>query len=214
MKPLRILIADDHEVVRKGVRALLETRSDWEVCGEATTGREAVEASAMLDPQVIVMDLSMPELDGFDAMREIRRAGSTAEFLVFTVHESGQIATRALAAGARGLVFKADAALELVAAVDALSHHTPFMSRRATEAIVTSYSPGSSTESSRDSLTSREEQVLKALARGKASKEIATQLEISIKTVDAHRANLMRKLRLRSLSELIHYAIRNRIIDI
>lgn len=214
MSKIRIFLADDHEVVRRGVRTLLEVRSEWEICGEASTGREAVEKVKKLKPDLVVLDISMPDMEGLQAVGEIFKAHSQAEVLVLTVHDSGETATKVLAAGARGLVLKADAARDLVRAIEALSQHKPFLSPRVTELIVRGYARSSEARHGARDLTGREKEITKFLGEGRSNKEIAASLCISPKTVDAHRTNIMRKLNLHSISDLIHFAIRNKIVEI
>jgi len=214
MNSLRILIADDHEVVRRGVRTLLEAQPQWEVCGEAATGREAVASARKLRPDLVLLDLTMPDMDGLEAITQILNACPAAKILVLTMHDSGEVATKVLAAGARGLVLKSDAARDLVMAVKALEKGKPFLSPAVTNIIlgqlVTTSKPGPSP----GDLTSRELEILKMLAQGRSHKEIAYDLDISVKTVDAHSAHIMRKLSLHTLSNLIHFAIRHKIVDI
>ena len=212
----RILIVDDHAVVRRGVKALLETQRGWEVCGEATTGREAVELACRLRPDVVVMDLSLPELNGLEATRQIVKQSPSTEILVLTMHHSEELARDVLQAGARGYVLKSDADQNLIAAVESLRRHKPFLTSRVTEFVLDSYIRGG--ESGRDGTlkevtTPREREIIQLLAEGHSNKETAAALGVSVKTVEAHRANIMRKLRLRSVTDLVRYAIRNRIVQ-
>ncbi len=215
--PLRILVADDHEVVRRGLRAVLEAHPGWEVCGEAVTGREALEKARQLKPDVVVMDIGMRELNGLEATRQVLKALPTTEVLILTMHESEQVVREVLDAGARGYVLKTDAGRDLVAAVDALSQHRPFFTSRVAEMVLEGYlKEGSRAEEGKTSpsrLTPREREVVQLLAEGNSNKEVASRLGISVKTVEAHRANIMRKLGLDSLSDLVRYAIRNKIIE-
>jgi len=210
---LRILVVDDHAVVRRGVRSLLESQEGWEVCGEATTGRDAVEQSRRLRPDVVVMDLSLPELIGLDATRQILKIAPDTEVLVLTMHHSEELARDALQAGARGYVLKSDADENLIAAVDNLRRHKPFLTSTVTEFVLDDYlRPG---DSAQDDfvVTAREREIIQLVAEGQSSKEAAATLGISVKTIEAHRANIMRKLRLRSVSDLVRYAIRNQIVQ-
>jgi DNA-binding NarL/FixJ family response regulator len=215
MTPLRILIVDDHAVVRRGVRALLESQPGWEVAAEATTGREAVEVAKRLQPDIVVMDLSLPELNGLEATRQLLKQSPRSEVLVLTMHHSEELARDVLQAGARGYVLKSDADENLVAAVESLRQHKPFLTPTVTEFVLDDYLRRGEEDPSlpRAGVTSRERQLIQLLAEGRSNKEAANVLGISIKTAEAHRANLMRKLRLRSLSELVRYAIRNNIIE-
>jgi DNA-binding NarL/FixJ family response regulator len=214
--PLRILIVDDHAVVRRGVRSLLESYQGFEITGEAATGREAVEMARRLQPDVVVMDLSLPELNGLDATRQILKDSPRSEILVLTMHHSEELARDVLQAGARGYVLKSDADQSLIAAVKSLREHKPFLSARVTEFVLDDYLRRTDTHEeaqSHETLTAREREIIQLLAEGKRNKEAASTLGISVKTIEAHRANIMRKLRLRSVSELVRYAIRNKIVQ-
>jgi DNA-binding NarL/FixJ family response regulator len=214
MTPLRILIVDDHAVVRRGVRSLLESQPGWEIVAEATTGRDAVEQSRRLRPDVVVMDLSLPELNGLDATRQILKDAPDIEVLVLTMHHSEELAREVLQAGARGYVLKSDADDNLIAAVDMLRQHKPFLTSTVTEFVLDDYvrRGDSSTEDVAPSaVTAREREIIQLVAEGRSNKEVAAALGVSVKTVEAHRANIMRKLRLRSVSDLVRYAIRNKI---
>lgn len=211
----RILIADDHDVVRRGIRALLED-AGYDVVAECADGHEAVEAALRLQPDVIVIDLSMPRLNGFEATRRIRSACPASEVLVLTVHESDQVVREVLQAGARGYVLKSDAGKDLVTAIESLSEQRPFFTAKVSNIVLEGYlglSPMKPTQDATGltSLTAREQEVLQAIVEGKTNKEIADQLAISIKTVETHRSNIMRKLKVRSVVDLVRLAIRNRI---
>lgn len=213
----RVLIADDHEVVRRGIRALLETEPGWTVCGEAANGREAIEMALASAPDVAILDVSMPELNGFEAARQIRKALPQCEVLILTMHESEQVLREALATGARGYVLKSDAGRTLVAAVDALCRHKPFLTPTAADMVLADYlrhdGTPAQTEVPHLQLTPREREVVQLLAEGKSTKGVARTLGISAKTADTHRTNVMRKLHLHSQSELVRYAIRNNLIQ-
>jgi DNA-binding NarL/FixJ family response regulator len=214
--PLRILIVDDHAVVRRGVRSLLESEEGFEITGEATTGREAVDKARRLQPDVVVMDLSLPELNGLDATRQILKDSPRCEILVLTMHHSEELARDVLQAGARGYVLKSDADQSLIAAVKSLREHKPFLSSRVTEFVLDDYlrrTDAHEVALSYETVTAREREIIQLLAEGKSNKEAASTLGISVKTIEAHRANIMRKLRLRSVSELVRYAIRNKIVQ-
>lgn len=215
MSALRILIADDHDVVRKGLRMLIEEHPGWEVCGEARSGREAVEQSIQLTPDVAVIDVSMPDLNGLEATRQIRKSCPKTEVLVITHHDSDEMAGAVLDAGARGYVLKSDSDKDLVHAVEALSHHKPFFTARVTEIFLANR--GSTVtdpvECMRNRLTLREREILQLLAEGKTAKEVASILGIATKTSDTHRTNIMRKLDVHSVAELVRYAIRNKIVE-
>jgi len=211
--PLRIVIVDDHAVVRRGVRALLESQPGWEVIAEATTGREAVELVRRLHPDVIVMDISLPELNGLEATRQIAKESPDTEVLVLTMHHSEQLARDVLQAGARGYLLKSDADQSLIAAVDSLRQHKPFLTSTVTEFVLDDYIRRAETrdQAPREAITPREREVIQLLAEGNSNKETAAALGVSVKTIEAHRANIMRKLRLRSITDLVRYAIRNQI---
>jgi len=216
MTPLRIVIVDDHAVVRRGVRALLESQPGWEVIAEATTGREAVDVARRLQPDIVVMDISLPELNGLEATRQIRKETSRTEVLVLTMHHAEELARNVLQAGARGYVLKSDADDNLIAAIESLRQHKPFLTSAVTEFVLDDFLRHGNTNdevATATLLTAREREIVQLLAEGKSNKDAATALGISVKTIEAHRANLMRKLHLRSVSELVRYAIRNRIVQ-
>ncbi len=216
MTSLRILIVDDHAVVRRGVRSLLESRPGWEISGEATTGREAVDMARRLQPDVVVMDLSLPELNGLDATRQILKDSPRGEILVLTMHHSEELARDVLQAGARGYVLKSDADQSLIAAIESLRQHKPFLTSRVTEFVLDDYIRRTDTLDNgvaHATVTAREREIIQLLAEGKSNKEAASTLGISVKTIEAHRANIMRKLHLRSVSDLVRYAIRNKIVQ-
>jgi DNA-binding NarL/FixJ family response regulator len=213
--PLRILIADDHHVVRTGLRALLESKTGWQVCAEAANGREAVEKAGQLKPDVAVLDIGMPLLNGVEATRQIRKLSPKTEVLILTMHDSELLVQEVLGAGAHGYILKDDADRNLIAAVDALGRHKPFLSTRVSEAAakMPAGDDSASNRSSRSRLTPREREVLQLLAEGKSNKEVAEILHISVKTAETHRANIMLKLDFHSITELVRYAVRNKIIQ-
>jgi DNA-binding NarL/FixJ family response regulator len=213
----RIFIADDHEVVRQGLRALLEKEAAWKVCGEAANGRDAVAGVLEMKPDVVVMDLGMPELNGLEATRQILGHLPKTAVLILSAQESEEVVRDVLSAGARGFVLKTDAARDLVVAVDGLRQGRPFFSARVGDLVLRGYLKGGTAPEDAATpgmtLTSREREVLQLLAEGQSNKEVAASLGIGVKTAEAHRANLMRKLGVRSISELVRYAIRNRIVE-
>lgn len=213
--PLRILVVDDHAVVRRGVRSLLESQEGWEVCGEATNGRDAVEQSGRLHPDVVVMDLSLPELNGLDATRQILKEAPGTEVLVLTMHQSEELARDVLQAGARGYLLKSDADENLIAAVDSLRQHKPFLTSTVTEFVLDGYvrRGDAAQDDGALAVTAREREIIQLVAEGRSNKQAASTLNVSVKTIEAHRANIMRKLHLRSVSDLVRYAIRNRIVQ-
>lgn len=212
MSALRILIADDHAVVRAGLRALLESRPGWEVSAEAADGRDAVEKASKLKPQVAILDIGMPLLNGVEAARRIHKASPQTEILILTMHESDDLVQQVVEAGARGYILKDDADRILLAAVEALRQHKPYFSTRVAGPRDSDTSGTEPSRPSRSRLTPREREILQLLAEGKSNKEVAALLNISVNTAEAHRANIMLKLDLHSVTELVHYAIRNKII--
>jgi DNA-binding NarL/FixJ family response regulator len=217
VKPLRILVADDHQLVRNGIRALLQSHENWEICGEASTGFEAVAQAKELLPDIVILDISMPDLNGADAARRIRIASSSSQILVLSMHYSDQLIREIVEAGASGYVLKSDSDRDLLAAIDALARHKQFFTSKATEVVQSETSSSGadrkSPQSFRDRVTSREREIIQHLAGGERSKEIASSLGISIKTVETHRSNVMRKLEIHTISELVRYAVRNQIIE-
>ena len=213
---LRILVVDDHAVVRRGVRSLLESHDGWEVCGEATTGRDAVEQSRRLRPDVVVMDLSLPELNGLEATRQILKEAPDTEVLVLTMHHSEELARDVLRAGARGYVLKSDADENLITAVNSLRQHKLFLTATVTEFASEKHVRRGAAEPddfAAGAVTVREREIIQLVAAGQSNKEAAAALGISVKTIEAHRTNIMRKLHLRSVSDLVRYAIRNKILQ-
>ncbi|HYS03610.1 MAG TPA: response regulator transcription factor [Candidatus Dormibacteraeota bacterium] len=216
MGSLRILVVDDHEVVRRGVKALIESHPDWRVCGETGDGREAVLKAKELQPDVVVLDVTMPGLNGLDATRQIRNVAPKTEVLVLTMHTSEDLAREVLSAGARGYILKSDAGRDLVNAVESVARHKPFLTSRIAELVLDSFlqsAPKDGRPAAVRELTDREREVVLLLADGKTNKEVAGRLNISKKTAETHRANIMRKLRLDSLSGLVRYAIRNHLAE-
>lgn len=217
IKPLRILIADDHEVVRQGVRTIVESQVGWSVVAESQDGLEAVKQAREKKPDIALLDISMPQLNGLEATRQILKQLPETQVLILTMHESDELVREVLSAGARGYVLKTDARRDLVNAIRSLSERRPFFTSKVAELVLQGYrqrnAPAGAEISTGDRLTSRERQIVQLLAEGKTSKEIATALDISIKTADTHRANIMRKLDLHSLADVVRYAIRNKLIE-
>lgn len=210
---LRILVADDHDVVRRGLRVLLEGQPGWEVCAEAVTGREALERVRRLKPDVVVLDVNLPELSGVEVAREVVRTLPQTEVLILTMDESPQMMRDLLRAGVRGYVFKSDLGGDLLQAVDALSKHQHFFTSKVAEMMYQDYVRSPSPGSGGESLTARQHEVIKLLALGKTNKEVASALGISVKTAEAHRKNIMSRLKLKAFSELVRYAVRQGIIE-
>jgi DNA-binding NarL/FixJ family response regulator len=214
--PVRILVADDHDVTRHGIRELLGTRDGWEICGEARDGREAVAKTEQLKPDIVILDVNMPELNGIEAARRIRKAFSNTEVLIISFDYSDQLIREIVGSGARGFVVKADSERDLLSAVEALSYHKSFFTSRATDVglgrLPAGGHMGDIEALVKSRLTPREREIVQLLADGKSSKQVAESLTISVKTADTHRANIMRKLDLHSVTELVRYAVRNQIV--
>jgi DNA-binding NarL/FixJ family response regulator len=218
MAPFRILLADDHEVVRAGLRALLEEQSGWEVVAEAVDGRDAVEKATKLKPDVVVIDIAMPSLNGLEAVRQIVKTVPNTKVLVLTMYDSDPLIQQVLQAGARGYLLKSDAGRDLVSAIDALRRNKTFFTPKVSQMVLEGYLDKSPKEKETEEepetlrLTSRQREIVQLLAEGKSSKEVAAVLGLSVKTAETHRANIMRKLDCHSVTELVRYAIRNHII--
>jgi DNA-binding NarL/FixJ family response regulator len=215
---LRILLADDHELTRSGLRYLLEKREGWTVCGEASNGRMAVEMADKLRPDFAILDMSMPELNGLEATRQILKNQPLMKILIYTMHETEKIIIDVLEAGARGVVLKSDAGENMVAAVESIAQGRKFFTSRVAETVVEAYLSRRPAVESADAprqivLTGREREVVQLLAEGKSNKEVADRLNISARTAEGHRSEIMRKLKFGSLAELIRYAIRNGIVQ-
>ena len=209
---LRILVADDHALVRQGLRTLLEARPGWAVCGEAVTGRGAIEKAQELQPDIIVLDIHMPETDGLQAARVIRAANPRSEILILTVDDSDEAVRDASEAGAQGIVMKGDTADDLIVAVAALARHEPFYTSRAPGMVKRdSLRPLGTDPTQPDAvpakLTNRERDIVIGVSKGQSHKQIAAALNISPKTVESHRRNIMRKLGLKSAARLVRYAM-------
>jgi two-component system response regulator NreC len=216
MRRLRILVADDHEVMRTGVRALIEQEPGWQVCGTATNGQEAVDAARKLKPDVVVLDMTMPELDGLSALREIKHTVPNTEVVIFSAYHSEEVIEELFDSGAKSYIQKSDASRHLVAAIKSLAEHKPFFTSEISQILFAKFlsgSAGKKQNAQEHSVTSRERDVVRLLAGGNSNKEVANCLGISIRTAETHRATLMRKLGLESLAALVRYAIRNHIID-
>ena len=210
----RILLADDHDIIRRGLKELLETHAGWEVVGEASTGRQAVELAGKLHPDIAILDLTMPELNGLEATRQIKKILPKTAVLIFTMHENENLIRDVLTAGALGYVLKSDAARHLTNAVESLIQHKPFFSAKVSEAVLDGYLKGGQKDSgTTEPLSPREREIVQLLAEGKSNKEVADVLGISTKTIETHRATIMRKLELKSFAEMVRYAVRNNIIQ-
>jgi len=217
MYTINILIADDHAVVRRGLRALLETQPNWKIVAEASNGREAVEKAEALNPQVVILDIGMPKLNGLDAATLIYKANPKTRILMLTMHAAEALIQQTLQAGASGYVLKSDAERDLMTAVDAILHNKMFFTPAASSVVLEHLRSGhkkkeSASENS-ERLSIREREVVQLLAEGKSNKEIGASLNISKRTVDHHRARIMDKLHVQSVGELVLYAVRNKIVE-
>jgi DNA-binding NarL/FixJ family response regulator len=217
MESLRIVLADDHAIVRQGLRSLLEQQPGWKVVAEAVTGNEAVIKVGEFKPDVAILDISMPSLNGLEAARQIIESGSKTRILILTIHDSDTMIKEMLDAGVRGYVLKSDAASDLVVAVEALQHNKTFFTSKVAEMVLDGYlkrvKNSAETEPAASRLTSRQREIVKLLAEGKTSDEVATTLGLSLKTAETHRSNIMKRLNCHSIGELVRYALRNQIIN-
>jgi len=212
---LRIVVADDHELVRRGIRDLLLEQPDWKVIGEAVSGRKAIEMVKKLKPDIAIVDITMPDMDGQEVTRRIRDAARETQVLILTMHESDQMVRRVLEMGARGYVLKSDMAAHLVQAVRDLANGKISLTPKVSAMVLEGFLKGGESrqpENGHARPTPREVEIIRRLAEGKSNKEIAAELGITLRTVETHRGRIMMKMRLHSLTELIHYAIRDKII--
>jgi DNA-binding NarL/FixJ family response regulator len=213
----RIVIADDHTIMREGLRSLLEAESDFEVVGAVDNGRDAVRLAALLKPELVLMDLAMPHMDGMSAIREIKRRAPEIRILVLTMHKTEEHIRAALQAGAGGYLLKDAARAELLIAIVSLMRGKTFISPAVADRIVAGYldhdAPGGPMRARSDTLTAREKQVLKLIAEGRRNRDIAEYLYVSVKTVEKHRANLMAKLDLHNTAELTSFVIQNSLVS-
>jgi two-component system response regulator NreC len=215
--PLRILIADDHDVMRDGSRAVIERQPGWQVCGTAGTGREAVSEAIKLKPDIVIMDMTMPELNGVDASIQIKRHLPQTEILIFSGHETDQLIREVFESGAKSFICKSEAHHFLIEAIQSLARHKPFFTSKVSEILfagMLSRSAGSSQESQpAQRLSNREREIVQLLAEGRSNKQVANSLGISVRTAETHRASILRKLSLDSVASLVRYAIRNNMIQ-
>jgi DNA-binding NarL/FixJ family response regulator len=221
VRMIRILIADDHEVARRGIRSLLESHPGWEVCAEAKDGRDAVDLAATTKPDVVLLDIGMPNLNGLEAARQISAMSPSVGILILTMHDSDSMVRDVLRAGARGFLLKSDAGRDLVAAVEAVQRQRTFFTTRVSQMVLDGFldrerriNATEIVDTEPDLLTSREREVIQLLAEGRTSKEVAVTLNLSVKTAETHRTNLMRKLGLHSVADLTRYAVRNGIVQV
>ncbi len=215
---LRILVADDHEIVRRGLVSLLKSHPGWDVCGEAQDGRQAVDKAKELKPDIVILDIGMPNLNGLEAARQMQRDNPQAKVLILTITDVDEVVRAVLDAGARGFVLKSDAARDLVAAVEALQSNKTFFTSRVADMVLGGYlgrtRPTPESDAVLPTLTPREREIVQLLAEGKSSKEVASHLNLSVKTAETHRSNIMRKLNLHSVSGLVLYAVRNNMVQV
>jgi DNA-binding NarL/FixJ family response regulator len=216
-RPLRILIADDHDVMREGTRSVIEAEPGWEVCGSAATGREAVAQAIQLEPDIVIMDMTMPDLNGLDAAVQIKRRLPRTEILMFTAHETDELIREVFEVGVKSFIFKSEAHTCLIDAIKSLSQHKAFFTSKVSEILFADILNRSGKSSSEvrpgQRLSAREREIVQLLAEGGSNKEVADSLGISVRTAETHRASVLRKLRLDSIASLVRYAIRNKIIE-
>lgn len=215
MTGVRILIADDHELIRRGLVATLADVPGWSVVAEAENGRRAVELARSTHPDVVILDMTMPELNGLEATRQILSDRSSTRVLILTAHESEQLVREVLDAGAQGYVLKSDAGKALVTAVEALMDGRPFFTSKVARIVLDGFlrnHEGPGGDGAIPTLSPREREIVQLLAEGRSNKEVARALGITVKTAETHRGNIMRKMQFNSLSDLIRYAIRNNIV--
>ena len=217
MRSLRLMIADDHEIFRAGLRSLLEDQPGWQIVAEASNGREAVAKAAKAHPDVALLDIGMPVLNGLEAARQIVRRAPQTKIVMLTVYDSDAMIHQVLACGARAYLFKTDAARDLVSAVKAVHEHATFFTEKVAEAVVNGFKHNGSrtagAESQTGRLTPRQCEITRLVAQGLTSKELGAFLGISVKTAETHRSNLMHRLNCHSVADLVRYAVRNQIID-
>jgi DNA-binding NarL/FixJ family response regulator len=216
-KPYRVLIADDHVVVRRGIRAMLESQPGIEVCCEASNGVEAMHYVKKEKPDLLVLDLTMPEMSGLDVVRSVRHESPSTDILVLTMHFSEEIARECLGFGALAYVLKSDADTDLLAAVDHVRHHQPYFTSQLALTMTENFvrGPAGPVESliPGTTLTPREVEVVQLLAAGKSNKEVAGVLGVSMRTIESHRNHIMQKMKFASFSELVRFAVRHNLVD-
>ena len=209
----RIVIADDHEAIREGVRALLAARPQWEIVGVAADGRDALQMTLALQPDIAILDYSLPQMNGLELTRAIKRDSPRTEVLIYTMHDREELLVDIFKAGARGYVLKADSGRNLIAAVEALALRRPYFSSEISEALLDHFVETALPSGNVFTLTTREREIVQMIAEGKINKQIAHILGISVKTVETHRSTAMHKLKLRTTAELVRYAVRNNIVE-
>lgn len=217
MTPARILIADDHELLLRGLQLTVAKHPEWTICGEARDGREAVALALETKPDLVILDYAMPDMNGLEAARRIRSELPETEVLMFTLHETENLVNEALAAGVRGFVLKSDAGEMLEQAMESLLKKTPFFSSRISQVVLQQFltpgEPAGTLSGTASRLSPREREVLQLIAEGSSTRDAALRLGISAKTAETHRTNIMRKLDLHSVADLVRFAIRNNIVE-
>ena len=211
--PLDILLVDGHDIVRRGLRSLLAPHPEFKVSGEASSGREAIDLTLRLEPDLVILGIDLAESNGIDVAHSIKRIRPITEILFYTSHDEEYLIAQALRAGARGYVLKSDSETRLLEAVRALARHLPFFTAKASQMLLRDLVKPDVKRQADQALTARERDVVRLLVDGKSNREIASSLGISIKTVETHRSAIMRKLSLQSITDLVRYAIRNKIIQ-
>ena len=212
-REIRLVIADDHELVRRGLTSLLESQSGWKVVAEADNGQTAIEMVKRHDPDIAILDIAMPVLDGLAATREIAKDMPRVHTLILTMHVSKQLVHELLEAGARGYVMKSDTTRDLIKAVNTVVEGKLFFSPTISEILLAGFLEKPQALCTENLLTKREIEIIQLLSRGKSNKEVATDLNISLRTAETHRANIMHKLQLHSVQDLVHYAMRNKLVE-
>jgi DNA-binding NarL/FixJ family response regulator len=216
MSKIKVLIADDHGIVRKGLRLQLEQRDEFQVVGEASDGRDAVKAAEELDPDVVIMDIAMPNLNGIEATTQIVKKNPRIGVIMLSMHSDETYLTRTLAAGAKGYLLKDNADVDLYRAIEVVAQGKPFFSPAIANTLLEDYMrqlQQKGLQDSYDLLTDREKEILQLLAEGKSNKEVATILDLATATVETHRTRLMQKLDLHSSADIVLYAVRKKIIS-
>lgn len=209
----KLLIADDHEAIRNGVRSIVGARPEWRIVAEASNGHEALALAQETQPDVAIIDYSLPQMNGLELTQALRREVPRTEVLIYTMHDREDIVQKVLRAGARGYVLKSDPGPDLIAAVEALMMRKPYFSGAVSEALLDHLLDSSHSRNDASTLTTREREVAQLIAEGKINKEMAHILDISVKTVETHRASVMHKLNLKTTADLVRYAVRNNIIE-
>jgi len=220
-KSCRILVADDHHIVRRGIRSLLEHQPGLEICAEAVTGSQAVEYIKRDHPDIVILDLTMPDLNGLEVIDQMREHSPQTAAIILTMHFSEELAREVLRAGAMAFVLKSDADTELIAAIDHVRHKQPYFTPTLAETMARSFLGGPDGGSDDESapipgtpLTPREVQVVQLLAQGKSNKEVATALDVSTRTIESHRNHIMQKMKFGSFSDLVRFAVRHNLVEL